>query len=365
MILKPSSTPSSPQPTKSSLKPPALSRVRRCALMLPVQKSNGSVTNPSLARRSIRASKCRDSPLPLNASNWAPISTDGSGALRWKSAWVSNASRWTVMSSSTSQQISPWANAMSALRAADRPRFGCHRHRNGNANRACSSASRDPSVDPSRRTTTSTSALRPIASSRLPSSRSNGARRWYDGPMTDIASPFPPGSAASGAKLAVEKTRGGGPTARQSRNARRSDRPEIATISVVAFRALMRSELARGGEVSRTVRAVDTATDPEYQGRGLFRALTRSAPTSMASSSRCLAGRRPDSHLARRLRRRLPPLANWSLGLGDVELFSDPFDWSRHAVVCPVSAGRDRVQPERAGVRPEYSEPSVVPFPEG
>jgi hypothetical protein len=42
-----------------------------------------------------------------------------------------------------------------------------------------------------------------------------------------------------------------------------------------------------------------------------------------------------------------------------------PFGWSRHAVVCPVSAGRDRVQPERASVRPEYSEQSVAPFPEG
>jgi predicted N-acetyltransferase YhbS len=43
---------------------------------------------------------------------------------------------------------------------------------------------------------------------------------------------------------------------------------------VVAFRALMRWEFVRGGKVLRAVRAVDTATDPDYQGRGLFRALT-------------------------------------------------------------------------------------------
>jgi predicted N-acetyltransferase YhbS len=43
---------------------------------------------------------------------------------------------------------------------------------------------------------------------------------------------------------------------------------------VVAFRALMRWEFVRGGKVLRAVRAVDTATDPDYQGRGLFRSLT-------------------------------------------------------------------------------------------
>jgi glycosyltransferase involved in cell wall biosynthesis/GNAT superfamily N-acetyltransferase len=43
---------------------------------------------------------------------------------------------------------------------------------------------------------------------------------------------------------------------------------------IVAFRALMRWEFVRGGAVLRAVRAVDTATDPAYQGRGLFRALT-------------------------------------------------------------------------------------------
>lgn len=43
---------------------------------------------------------------------------------------------------------------------------------------------------------------------------------------------------------------------------------------IVAFRTFMRWEFVRGGHLLRAVRAVDTATDPDYQGRGLFRSLT-------------------------------------------------------------------------------------------
>ena len=43
---------------------------------------------------------------------------------------------------------------------------------------------------------------------------------------------------------------------------------------VIAFRAFMRWEFERGGRVLRAVRAVDTATDPDYQGKGLFTRLT-------------------------------------------------------------------------------------------
>ena len=46
---------------------------------------------------------------------------------------------------------------------------------------------------------------------------------------------------------------------------------------VVAVRLFMRWEFRRGGTTLRTVRAVDTATHPEHQGRGLFTALTRHA----------------------------------------------------------------------------------------
>ena len=43
---------------------------------------------------------------------------------------------------------------------------------------------------------------------------------------------------------------------------------------VVAVRVFMRWEFVRGGQVLRAVRAVDTATDPDHQGKGLFSALT-------------------------------------------------------------------------------------------
>ena len=50
---------------------------------------------------------------------------------------------------------------------------------------------------------------------------------------------------------------------------------------IVAFRTFLRWEFVRGGEVVRAVRAVDTATDPAYQGQGLFRALTMHAVDRM------------------------------------------------------------------------------------
>lgn len=43
---------------------------------------------------------------------------------------------------------------------------------------------------------------------------------------------------------------------------------------MVAFRTLLRWRLDGAGGQAGVVRAVDTATDPEYQGRGLFRQLT-------------------------------------------------------------------------------------------
>ena len=44
---------------------------------------------------------------------------------------------------------------------------------------------------------------------------------------------------------------------------------------IAGVRAFMRWEFVRGGHVVRAVRAVDTATDPDYQGKGLFTALTK------------------------------------------------------------------------------------------
>jgi predicted N-acetyltransferase YhbS len=52
---------------------------------------------------------------------------------------------------------------------------------------------------------------------------------------------------------------------------------------VVAFRTFMRWEFQRGDEVFRCVRAVDTATHPDYQGRGLFTQLTRAALPELAA----------------------------------------------------------------------------------
>lgn len=43
---------------------------------------------------------------------------------------------------------------------------------------------------------------------------------------------------------------------------------------IVGFRTFLRWEFDAGDRVVKAVRAVDTATHPEYQGRGIFRALT-------------------------------------------------------------------------------------------
>lgn len=50
---------------------------------------------------------------------------------------------------------------------------------------------------------------------------------------------------------------------------------------IAGVRIFMRWEFVRGGQVLRAVRAVDTATDPDYQGRGLFTALTMHALDEM------------------------------------------------------------------------------------
>lgn len=46
---------------------------------------------------------------------------------------------------------------------------------------------------------------------------------------------------------------------------------------VIGFRAFLRWRFRRGDETADAVRAVDTATDPAHQGRGVFRALTMRA----------------------------------------------------------------------------------------
>lgn len=50
---------------------------------------------------------------------------------------------------------------------------------------------------------------------------------------------------------------------------------------LIGFRAFMRWEFLRGGATVRSVRAVDTATDPRAQGRGVFKTLTLRAVEDM------------------------------------------------------------------------------------
>lgn len=52
---------------------------------------------------------------------------------------------------------------------------------------------------------------------------------------------------------------------------------------VVGVRMLMRWEFVRDGQVLRAFRAVDTATSPEFSGRGIFSALTSTAISETAS----------------------------------------------------------------------------------
>lgn len=57
----------------------------------------------------------------------------------------------------------------------------------------------------------------------------------------------------------------------------------VATIdgAVVGYRSFLRWQLAVDGAVAPAVRAVDTATDPDHQGKGIFRSLTLHAVEEM------------------------------------------------------------------------------------
>lgn len=54
---------------------------------------------------------------------------------------------------------------------------------------------------------------------------------------------------------------------------------------LVGFRSFMRWRFHLRGEVVRAVRAVDTATHPDYQGRGIFRTLTTAAIEELRSET--------------------------------------------------------------------------------
>ncbi len=51
---------------------------------------------------------------------------------------------------------------------------------------------------------------------------------------------------------------------------------------IVGFRTFLRWEFVQDGRVTRAVRAVDTATHPDHQGRGVFSRLTRHALDALA-----------------------------------------------------------------------------------
>lgn len=52
---------------------------------------------------------------------------------------------------------------------------------------------------------------------------------------------------------------------------------------IVGFRTFSRWQFDRGGDIVTAVRAVDTATHPDYQGRGIFSLLTRRALDELAA----------------------------------------------------------------------------------
>lgn len=53
---------------------------------------------------------------------------------------------------------------------------------------------------------------------------------------------------------------------------------------IVGFRTFLCWQLARGAERLRMVRAVDTATDPDHQGKGIFRLLTERAVEELTAA---------------------------------------------------------------------------------
>jgi GNAT superfamily N-acetyltransferase len=53
---------------------------------------------------------------------------------------------------------------------------------------------------------------------------------------------------------------------------------------IVGFRTLLRWEFSRAGERLRVVRAVDTASHPDHQGKGIFRRLTLTAVAELTAS---------------------------------------------------------------------------------
>jgi predicted N-acetyltransferase YhbS len=134
---------------------------------------------------------------------------------------------------------------------------------------------------------------------------------------------------------------------------------------IAGFRAFLRWEFEQNGRVVRAVRAVDTATDPDYQGRGIFTQLTLQALDDLAADGvefvfntpndqsrpgylkmgwreigRARAAVRP-THLGGlfALRRARVPASHWSeptnAGVAAIDLLTDP---NAEDVLAPLLA---------------------------
>ena len=173
----PTSTSSSPHPTNCSQNPPTSINVCRGMLTLPVQKSNGSVIEPARTRRSVRSRRNPNGGPPASSSHCGPMSTDGSDAAAWNSTCDRQASRTHRHVVVDEPAHVATRHETPAFRAAERPEFGCLCHRSSTPRSRRSSASDDPSVEPSSTITTSVCEPSGIASSMLASSRSRASRR--------------------------------------------------------------------------------------------------------------------------------------------------------------------------------------------
>lgn len=132
---------------------------------------------------------------------------------------------------------------------------------------------------------------------------------------------------------------------------------------VVGFRTFLRWEFLREGEIIRAVRAVDTATHPDYQGRGIFRTLTMQALEELKAEGVAFVfntpndqsrpgylkmgwvelGRVPVSFrpasigsIARLIRARVP-----------ADMWSEPIDAGRPFVSAELTGGRTPPAPHR------------------
>jgi GNAT superfamily N-acetyltransferase len=115
---------------------------------------------------------------------------------------------------------------------------------------------------------------------------------------------------------------------------------------IVGLRILMRWEFERRGEIVRAVRAVDTATHPDYRGQGLFTRLTRRAIDELRSEGTSFVFNTPNDQsrpgylkMGWNIVGRLPIAArpkSWTSGIARMLQARTPADrWS-----APTTAGR-------------------------